>query len=94
MWLVRRGKGNKQNSWKTLLATDENQDISCDRFFANPILVYSGSLTYLFHKGISDKTKSERRTLSHFSELANQNSSFPGKQKQYSYRYIGMATTR
>ena len=31
VWQVRRGKENKQKSWKTSLATDENQDIySCD----------------------------------------------------------------
>ena len=39
---VRRGKENKQKSWKTLLTTDENQDIySCDRLFTKPTLVYS-----------------------------------------------------
>ena len=39
---VRRGKGNKQKSQKTSLATDENQDVYlCDRLFAKPILVYS-----------------------------------------------------
>ena len=42
MWLVRRGKGNKQKSRKTSLATNENQDISCDRLFAKPTLVSQG----------------------------------------------------
>ena len=38
----RRGKENKQKSWKTLLTTDENQDIySCDGLFTKPTLVYS-----------------------------------------------------
>ena len=53
MWLVRRGKGNKQKSLKTSLATNENQDISYDRLFDKPTLVYSGSLPYLIHKGSS-----------------------------------------
>ena len=42
VWPVRRGKGNKQKSQKTSLATDGNQDVYlCDRLFANPTLVYS-----------------------------------------------------
>ena len=40
---VKRGKEKKKpKSWKTSLATDENQDIySCNMLFAKPALVYS-----------------------------------------------------
>ena len=42
VWPVRRGKGKKQKSQKTSLATDENQDVYlCDSLFAKPTLVYS-----------------------------------------------------
>ena len=42
VWLVKRGKENKQKSWKISLATDANQDIySCNSLFAKPKLGYS-----------------------------------------------------
>ena len=42
VWPVRRGKENKRKSWKTSLATGENQDAySCYRLFSKPTLVYS-----------------------------------------------------
>ena len=41
VWPVRRGK-EKRKSWKTSLATGENQDAySCYRLFSKPTLVYS-----------------------------------------------------
>ena len=41
VWPVRRGKENKQKSWKTSLATDENQNVySCGRLFPKPTLAY------------------------------------------------------
>ena len=59
MWLKRRAKGNKQKRWKTSLATDENQHISCDRLILKPTTVYSDSLPYLIHKGIARNFRDE-----------------------------------
>ena len=53
MWPVRREKENKQQSWKTSLATDENQDVySCDRYyFPSQHWFTAVSLPYLIDKG-------------------------------------------